>query len=209
MSAHYDNHPAETQASHYVLASPYEPLSQQASDLSTGQVVTSMAMNPVPASWNRPDATKDAASKMVLPHRIGAFVVYGKDSNTMAIKLQHGVQHFHITRLDSSPPRFRLELDDKQPWHMNLVSLVEYYQTPRDNVKFVLWRDTLPQSPKKRIGSKSSVASKPSKPLVQAGEERLQVVDFVSDDGFDFTRRVSARTAEDLATFRPTLILDD
>jgi hypothetical protein len=124
-----------------------------------------------------------------MSQRQGSFVVYGTGSMTLAVRMQHAVKHFAVERMEGSPPRFRLALDANQPWHLDLVSLVEFYQTPRQSVPFVLVRQSsLPLS----------------SPLV--------VSDFAVGDGsgfHGFERSLSKRTEEDLRSFKPLILRDE
>jgi len=138
---------------------------------------------------------------MLMSQRQGSFVVYGTGSMTLAVRMQHAVKHFAVERMEGSPPRFRLALDANQPWHLDLVSMVEFYQTPRQGVPFILARQS---------ALDLAAHSKPKK----ASDANLRVVDFgvngdPSSGDFNFGRRVSKRTEDDLRTFKPLILRDE
>lgn len=158
-------------------------------------LVSSSVLNPVREAWSRPDLSRDTANRLLGSQRLGAFVVYDKGASYMAVRTQNSIKHYPIVRMDSIPPRFRLALDDTQPWHFDIISLVEFYQTPRHNVPFVLSREPLLSS---RGGGKRSQTSLDVTPL--------EVSEFGNGDGYDYTRRPSRRTEEDLRSFSPLVL---
>ena len=116
----------------------------------TQYVVSSTVFNPVGESWVRPDLSRDDATKLLRSQRPGTFVVYGQGCAVLAVRCDHVIKHFPVVRMESSPPRFRLGLDESQPWHLSVASLIEYYQTARAKVPFVLTKEPLMLRPKRK-----------------------------------------------------------
>jgi len=105
------------------------------SELSHGQIAPStVATSPPHSSWSRPDCNRAAANKLLESQFPGTFVVYGKGLACLAVKYPDGVHHIPIVKLERALPRFRLAIDDQQPWHSDIASLIKFYQSPRDGM---------------------------------------------------------------------------
>jgi len=92
-----------------------------------------------------------------------------------------------------------------QPQHTNLIMLVEYYQTPRVGVPFVLVRDSL--TPKGDLARSREHLNAVSATNGANGRDAEQHGSFSSDGMFH--RQLSKRTEEDLRTFKPLILGQD
>jgi len=170
---------------------------------SPGPVATGTTLSP---TWLCRNCSRENATKLLTTERVGSFVVYGRNAATLAVRLSWAVQHYPILRVDTTPPRFRLEMQGEQPLHSNLIMLVEYYQTPRMGVPFVLVRDSL--TPKGDLArSREHLAATSNGASATSGADEWDVEQYgsFSSDGV-FHRQLSKRTEEDLRTFKPLIL---
>jgi len=108
------------------------------------RTVSSALFNEINERWARPDLTRSGAFKILATQRMGSFIVYGNENVVeIAVRLQGKTVHFPIYFKDTDPPRFQVGINAEQIWHLDLVSMVEYYQIPQENVPFVLSREGL------------------------------------------------------------------
>eukprot|EP00048_Salpingoeca_helianthica_P015090 m.224971 g.224971 ORF g.224971 m.224971 type:complete len:4030 (+) comp16594_c0_seq1:296-12385(+) len=176
------------------------PLLFSSSELSMGQPVNDNAfMTPAPLAWSRPDLNREAANRLLASQPVGTFLVYGKGPNALALKnSKQVVQHISISRLENALPRFRLAVDDRQPWHNDMEALVKYYRTPRECLGNVGLTEAATRpfpSPRPTRNTRlSSQHNSSPRPTSSPSSEMF------------FAQRGSLRTAEALESFRPTLL---
>ena len=93
--------------------------------------------------WFVSDDALFARIKDLHDQRIGSYFLHLAKGNsiTLSVRMIAGIKHFpidNVTTAPGEPSRYRLLKDPNPPVMGDIISLVEYYQTPRHGVPFIL-----------------------------------------------------------------------